>query len=43
MATWFIESGILVKQVHTFHESKEVNLFWTHGKRAPVSLPPDAL
>jgi len=27
MATWFIESSILVKQSHAFHESKEVNLF----------------
>ncbi|KAN0118577.1 hypothetical protein V8E52_005000 [Russula decolorans] len=32
MATWFIESSNLVKQVHAFHESKEANLFWMHGK-----------
>jgi hypothetical protein len=36
MATWFIECSILVKQAHTFRESKEVNLFWLHGRRAPV-------
>lgn len=43
MATWFIESSILVNQTHAFRESKEASLFCIYGKRAPVSLSPDAL